>query len=271
MNRIPIAIACALLSCLGIFIPFRICFATECNAYRWEITASQKIYDRAVEAGILPANALCSAEYLACMRDSRRKAAEILKKAVEGENSEARIWAQIWEYIAARSLSKDEMRAMVYVRCAKFIPLHWHLNSLNFNTRNQCRVELCSEGFPIPLFRFAKVKHAQRNAQGYDNYCSNRVNLIDYSLECAQYDAFRLYLYIESITDADGHCASEKINIYALFCSPHSFCCVPHLCACFLLITPPFQRPSSNKRHIVTRTIQNTNFIAPISRQGGFA
>jgi hypothetical protein len=47
------------------------------------------------------------------------------------------------------------------------------------------------------------------------------LNLILYACDCSKYDAWRLYLYIESATDADGSLRADIINSFNI--PPNSF------------------------------------------------
>lgn len=177
-------------------------FAEEISP-SWEGVALKAHFDRAAAEGVLPANAFCSAEYLVQSARRRREARVMLEEAFVRRSANSRVWAQIFESAAARSIagmSQYENELVVAAKCSVLFDVD---EGADFGKNNGPKVREAAGG--IIALPFSKsnpkiVRHGRR--LDAKSVCTH-LNLRLYSLRGVKYDAFRLYLYIESVTDAE--------------------------------------------------------------------
>lgn len=168
----------------------------------WEALVDAEIFDRAVEEGMLPANAFCSARFLARAGESSRLAREMLQAALQAQHASARIAAHMFELAAARSISGIRMSEHALIFEGKVRPIHDAASEENFRAKNIPRYgEVLGAAIALPGASYGgtMVTHSRAEPLAYRHH----LNFIIYSLFGAKVDLYRMYLYIESATDAD--------------------------------------------------------------------
>jgi len=262
--------------CIVLIIFFVMCifgggkmlFAEELSP-SWERAAAQAMYDRAAEEGVLPANAFCSAEYIRQASARRREAREHLSYALAQGSTAARVWAHLFERAAARSVGGMDIEARMQVFSAKCIPVRNSADETDVCTKKMPRVaEAVSGTLMPPAFRHI-AKSARLYRRSDDVACCSSINMREYSLFCAKFDAFRLYLYIESVTDAEEDCDEDRVYGRSRAGAPSLEVSSSHTRYCIISFPPVTYRVCSSSRtplRLYTRFFPNI-FICP----GGFA
>ncbi len=179
--------------------------AAEC-APAWESFAEESMYDRAAAEGVLPVNAFCSAEHLTRAGQMRGEFRVYLTNALASGSAAARVWAQLFEIAAARSVAGISIQDENLTVSGKLLPLRNTAEEADFGAKKQYRIGEQSGGIIMPSgskHNFSVIRRTMRCA---DDAYQSRCNPVEYPLSGAKYDAFRLYLYIESVTDAESEC-----------------------------------------------------------------
>jgi hypothetical protein len=180
----------------------------------WEASAAQKMYDRAVEEGNLPAGAHCSAEYLARAGERAREARQMLVASLRVQSPDARVWAHALVYAAARGIAGTNIIDESSIIEGMYVAIMPWNATQDFERKGQSRMREASAVSIAPPSVTGAAAMKTKKASIKTPSGGPCLNLILYACDCSKYDAWRLYLYIESATDADGSLRADMQNSF---------------------------------------------------------
>lgn len=238
---------------------------------QWERIAFQQQFDRAVEKCVFSANAFCSAEYIRITAEMYREARDQLIRACIEESPVAHVWAHLFEFAAARSVCGIHLQDENLIWSGKSV--RWtdydEMNDIRQQKRNRVR-EAC--GSIVALSAFKTIHKSVWNWWCYDGV-PYRIpcNLREYSFSCGKFDAYRLYLYIESVTDAEQKWHIDA-NLFFICILQELFPAIFNLTHClqYLVLSTGLRTFLENPSACLLAGTFNTNPNNLICR-GGFA
>jgi hypothetical protein len=128
----------------------------------------------------------------------------MLAASLRAQSPDARVWAHALVYAAARGIVGMRLDERELILAGNMMPLRYDATESDLGKEGSPCLKDAAGGIIMPHASKRGQKITEQTSVCHRTAYHHHLNFVRYSLCCPKFNAFRLYLYIESVTDADG-------------------------------------------------------------------